>query len=41
MKTEKGVPIIISNGVGTSWLSIRFGAPAQYHLITLKSSGKE
>ena len=41
MKTEQGVPVIISNGVGTSWLSIRFGAPAQYHLITLRSLRKE
>ncbi|MBR5384135.1 MAG: metallophosphoesterase family protein [Clostridia bacterium] len=41
MKTEQGVPVIVSNGVGTSWLSIRFGAPAQYHLITLRSLRKD
>ena len=35
---EKGVTVLISNGVGTSWLPIRLGAPAQFHLITLKKA---
>ena len=32
---ERGVTVIVSNGVGTTWLPLRVGAPAQYHLITL------
>ena len=32
---EYGVNVLVSNGVGTTWLPIRFGARAQYHLITL------
>lgn len=36
-KNEKGADILISNGVGTSVLPVRFGAAPQYHLITLKS----
>ena len=34
---EHGVTVLISNGVGTTWLPLRIGAPAQYHLITLES----
>lgn len=35
-KEEDGAQIIISNGVGTTWMPLRFGAKAQYHLITLR-----
>lgn len=35
-KRENGMDILISNGVGTSMLPVRFGAKAQYHLITLR-----
>lgn len=35
-KRENGLDILISNGVGTSMMPVRFGAPAQYHLITLR-----
>ncbi len=33
---ENGVDILVSNGVGTSLLPVRFGARPQVHLITLK-----
>ena len=33
---ESGSVVIISNGVGTSWLPLRLGAPPQYHIITLR-----
>lgn len=36
-KKEKGADILISNGVGTSFLPVRLGARPQYHLITLRS----
>lgn len=36
-KRENGADILISNGVGTSFLPVRIGAPPQYHLITLRS----
>lgn len=32
-----GVPVLISNGVGTSGLPVRLGARPQMHLITLKT----
>ena len=35
-KHEDGMDILISNGVGTSMLPVRWGAKAQYHRITLK-----
>lgn len=38
IKHEKDATILISNGVGTSLLPVRFGAPAQYHVITLKKT---
>lgn len=34
---ENRVPILISNGVGTAYVPIRLFAPAQIHVITLKS----
>ena len=36
---DDGVTVIVSNGVGASWLPIRLGAPPQYHLITLHAVG--
>jgi len=33
---EEGKRIFVSNGVGTSLLPVRLGAPAQIHRITLK-----
>ncbi|MBQ9197486.1 MAG: metallophosphoesterase [Clostridia bacterium] len=36
MIRERGVTVIVSNGVGTSFLPIRLGVEPQYHLITLK-----
>lgn len=36
VEEDHGVQVIISNGVGTTWMPLRFGAPAQYHLITLR-----
>lgn len=33
---ENGTVVLISNGVGTTWLPLRLGAPAQYHLIELR-----
>ena len=41
IEEEDGVHIVISNGVGTTWMPIRFGAPAQYHLITLRKARPE
>ncbi|MBR5232259.1 MAG: metallophosphoesterase [Clostridia bacterium] len=35
-KEEDGAHVIISNGVGTTWMPLRLGAKAQYHLITLR-----
>lgn len=37
--TSQGVPIIITNGIGTSRLPIRLGAPAEVVIITLHSVG--
>lgn len=37
---EKGVTVIVSNGVGTSWLPVRLGVPPQYHRITLRKAEK-
>ncbi len=34
---EKNVDILVSNGIGTSFLPVRLGAEPQYHLITLKN----
>ena len=34
---ENNVDILVSNGIGTSFLPVRLGAKPQYHLITLKS----
>lgn len=34
---EKGVPVLVSNGVGTTWMPLRLGAKPQYHLYTLRS----
>ena len=33
---ERGHEMLISNGVGTSLIPVRIGAPPQYHLITLR-----
>ena len=33
---EHGHDIFVSNGVGTSLIPVRIGAPAQYHLFTLR-----
>lgn len=33
---ERGAAVIVSNGVGSTWLPLRLGVPPQYHLITLK-----
>jgi predicted MPP superfamily phosphohydrolase len=35
--TSKGVPMIITNGIGTSQIPIRIGAPSEIVLITLHS----
>lgn len=32
---EMGTDILVSNGVGTSWLPVRLGARPQFHLLTL------
>ncbi|MBQ7455527.1 MAG: metallophosphoesterase family protein [Clostridia bacterium] len=34
---ENGRDVIVSNGVGVTWLPFRAFAPAQYHLITLRA----
>ena len=34
---ENRAGVLVSNGVGTSWLPVRLFAPPQIHLITLKS----
>ncbi len=34
---ENGTDILVSNGVGTSWLPVRLGARPQFHLITLRA----
>ncbi len=36
---EKGTDILVSNGVGTSWLPVRLGARPQIHLLTMKTKG--
>jgi len=41
IEEDDGVWLMISNGVGTSWMPLRFGAPAQYHLITLRRERTE
>lgn len=41
VEEDHGVQVIISNGVGTTWMPLRFGAPAQYHLITLRRARPE
>ena len=41
MEEDDGVHVVISNGVGTTWMPLRFGAPAQYHLITLRRERPE
>jgi len=33
---RNGAAVLVSNGVGTTWMPLRLGAPAQYHLIELK-----
>lgn len=35
---EKGVTVVISNGVGTTWMPARMGAKPQYHLFTLRQT---
>lgn len=35
---ENGHSVFVSNGVGTSLMPVRLGAPPQYHLITLKKA---
>ncbi|MFB4163452.1 metallophosphoesterase [Alteribacillus sp. JSM 102045] len=35
-KTRRGIQLLISNGYGTTTLPLRWGAPAESHLITLK-----
>ncbi|MEH7224251.1 metallophosphoesterase [Bacillus sp. JJ1566] len=35
---KNGMTIFVSNGYGTSGIPLRFGAPAETHLITLQSS---
>ncbi len=39
-RTEHGARIIISNGVGTTFVPLRLFAPPQYHLITLRAASK-
>ncbi len=34
---EEGADILVSNGVGTSWLPVRLGARPQIHLLTMKT----
>ena len=41
IEEDDGVQIIISNGVGTTWMPVRVGAPPQYHLITLRRARPE
>lgn len=36
IEEDDGVHVLISNGVGTTWMPVRFGAKPQYHLITLR-----
>ena len=38
---ESGVEMMVSNGVGTSFLPLRMGARPQIHLITLRSGEKK
>lgn len=33
---ERGVTVVISNGVGTTWMPLRLGAKPQYHLFILR-----
>jgi uncharacterized protein len=37
--SENGVDILVTNGVGTSVVPVRIGAPPQIHLLTLLSGG--
>ena len=41
IEEDDGTQIIISNGVGITWMPVRFGAPPQYHLITLRRTRPE
>lgn len=41
IEEDDGTQIIISNGVGITWMPVRFGAPPQYHLITLRRARPE
>ena len=38
---ENGVTVIVSNGVGATWMPLRLGAPPQYHLITLHTARRK
>ena len=38
---EHGATVIVSNGVGTTFLPLRLGVKPQYHLITLKHTENE
>lgn len=39
-RVEHGVPVLVSNGVGTVGAPIRFQAPPEVHVITLRSKGQ-
>jgi predicted MPP superfamily phosphohydrolase len=39
-RVEHGVPVLVSNGVGTVGAPIRFQAPPEVHVITLHSKGR-
>jgi len=41
IEEDDGTQVIVSNGVGTTWMPLRLGAPAQYHLITLRRARPE
>lgn len=41
IEEDDGVHVLISNGVGTTWMPLRFGAKPQYHLITLRRARPE
>ena len=41
IEEDDNVQIIVSNGVGTTWMPVRMGAPPQYHLITLRRARPE
>lgn len=38
---EEGVPVLVSNGIGTVLLPIRFAAPSQIHVITLRRGASQ